>query len=119
MDDTVLSLDAAATTRREFVLLWWLATTAYGVGDVVTTVALFQFHPGVTEGNPVVAVAMTGFGIWGLVLAKLLAFAGGFGLSLYAVHVWRDRFLYYLPPLAFTLVGVFFTVYNVRLMLGA
>lgn len=116
--DHPLSLEPAPTTRREFVLLWIVATSGYGVGDVVTTIALVRYHPVVSEGNPLLARTMDAFGLAGLVGAKLLVFAVCFGLSFYAVRVWRDRFLYYLAPIVLLLFGVFFTVYNVRLMLG-
>ncbi|WP_435180334.1 DUF5658 family protein [Halorussus sp. AFM4] len=116
--DHPLSLARAATTRREFVWLWIGATTGYGVGDVVTTVALVRYHPAVAEGNPLLARLMSEFGLAGLVGAKLAVFAACFALSFYAVRVWRDRFVYYLAPLVLLLFGVFFTVYNVRLMLG-
>ncbi|NHN61152.1 MULTISPECIES: hypothetical protein [Halorussus] len=113
-----LSLERAATTYREFVWLWIAATSGYGVGDVVTTIALVRYHPVVAEGNPLLARLLSRFGLGGLVGAKLLVFAVCFGLSFYAVRVWRDRFVYYFAPLVLLLFGVFFTVYNVRLMLG-
>lgn len=116
--DHPLSLRRAPTTQREFVWLWIAATTGYGVGDVVTTIALVKYHPTVSEGNPMIAHAMDALGLGGLVAVKLLAFAVCFGLSFYAVRVWRDRFVYYFPPIVLLAFGVFFTVYNVRLMLG-
>jgi hypothetical protein len=116
--DHPLSLATAPTTHREFVWLWIVATTGYGVGDVVTTVALVNYHPAVTEGNPLLARTMETLGLGGLVAAKLVVFGLCFGLSYYAVRVWRDRVMYYFAPVVLLLFGVFFTVYNVRLMLG-
>ncbi|WP_435102376.1 hypothetical protein [Halarchaeum sp. P4] len=102
----------------EFYWLWIFATSAYGVGDVLTTLTLTWYVPHVAEGNPLMAAAIETFGVSGLIAWKLLAFAGCLAISLRAARTWNDRFTYYLPPVVLTLVGTFFTVYNLRLLLG-
>lgn len=102
----------------EFYWLWIFATTAYGVGDTLTTLTLTWYVPHVVEGNPLMATAIELFGVAGIVSWKLLAFFGCLAVSLRAARTWDDRFSYYLPPVVLTLVGTFFTVYNLRLLLG-
>ncbi|MFB6114513.1 MAG: hypothetical protein ABEJ58_10490 [Halodesulfurarchaeum sp.] len=111
--------DTLAEDRlREFNWLWIIATTAYGVGDVLTTIALTGYVPAVTEGNPLLAGLLATWGLPGLVAAKLAAFALCFAISLSAAVVWEDRLLYYLPPVVLSVLGTFTTVFNIRLLLG-
>lgn len=111
------ALERLSSDVVEFRLLWLVAAATYGVGDIVTTVALVGYVPGVVEANAVVRVAMESQGLWGLTAVKLAAFAGSVGVAVYGAHA-RDRVLYYLPPVSLTLVGAFATAYNLRLMLG-
>ncbi|MFB6271063.1 MAG: hypothetical protein ABEH83_14050 [Halobacterium sp.] len=106
------------TDENEFYWLWIAATTAYGVGDVVTTVALVFYAPHVQEGNPLVAAAVDSLGLAGLVALKLAVFLGCLALSVYAMHAWRDRTLYAFPPLLLAALGTLLTAVNVRLLLG-
>lgn len=117
MTDRWLSLADTPFDRDEFVALWILATTTYGVGDTVTTIALIYFAPAVSEGNAVVAAAVDAFGQAGLVGLKLTAFFVCLVVSVDAAHDGSSRW-YYLPPVVLTLLGTFVTVYNVRLLLG-
>jgi hypothetical protein len=113
-----LGVDDAVGNENEFYWLWIAATTAYGVGDVVTTIALVLYAPHVQEGNPLVALAVDSFGVAGLVALKLAVFFGLLALSVYAMHAWRDRVLYAFPPVLLTALGTVLTLLNVRLLLG-
>ncbi|MDR5671612.1 putative membrane protein [Halalkaliarchaeum sp. AArc-CO] len=99
----------------EFYWLWIVATAAYGVGDVVTTIALVYFVPHLSEGNPIVRLAMDTFGLWGLVAAKLVAFLVMVWISYLGARD-GDAVLYYFPPALLTVVGVTVTAVNLRLL---
>ncbi|GAA0652559.1 hypothetical protein [Salarchaeum japonicum] len=111
-----LTVDGDVGSEQEFYWLWILATTGYGVGDIVTTVALVYYAPAVREGNPLVAFALDSLGLAGLVGVKLAAFFACLALSVYAMHAWKDRFVYLTPPVALAGVGFLLTVLNVRLL---
>lgn len=101
----------------EFGRLWLVALATYGVGDIVTTLALTGYSPTVTEANALVRLAVDLFGYWGLAGVKLVAFFVALAVTLYGANV-GDRLLYYLPPGSLVLVGTFTTTYNLRLMIG-
>ncbi|MEE6211155.1 hypothetical protein U3A55_13475 [Salarchaeum sp. III] len=111
-----LTVDGDVGSEQEFYWLWILATTGYGVGDIVTTVALVFYAPAVREGNPLVAFALERLGLLGLVSVKLAAFVLCLGVSVYAMHAWKDRFVYLTPPVALTVVGLFLTALNLSLL---
>jgi len=100
---------------REFYTLWIVATTTYGVGDVVSTIAFLTYVPEMEEANPIVAAAIDAFGFAGLVALKI---------AVYLIMVWisvlgardDDALLYYFPPVLLTLVGLFLTANNVYAM---
>ncbi|MFB6196601.1 MAG: hypothetical protein ABEI80_10550 [Haloplanus sp.] len=112
-----LSLRGTPYDPTEFSRLWTIATTTYGVGDIVTTIALVQFSRSVGEGNALLRMAIESFGLAGLVGLKLVAFFACLGISLAGARK-GDSALYYGPPVTLALVGAFITVYNVRLMIG-
>jgi hypothetical protein len=112
-----LSLEGTPFTPEEFTRLWLVASLTYGVGDVVTTIALIRFAPAVAEGNAIVRAAFDAFGESGLVVVKLAAFFLCIGISLYSAQR-GDRFGYYLPPAVLAVAGAFTTAFNLRLMLG-
>ena len=103
--------------ETEFTLLWLIALATYGVGDIVTTIALIYFSPTVTEGNALIATVVAAYGPLGLVGLKLLAFAGCLAVALYAART-RERLLYYATPAIVAVAGAFATAWNVRLMMG-
>ena len=115
--DTQAVFDRIASDEAEFRLLWILAVLTYGVGDIVTTLALVTYSPTVTEAIVLVRLLLAQFCAGGLVGLKLIVFAASLTVAVYATRV-GDRFLYYVPPVTLALVGAFVTVYNVRLMLG-
>ena len=110
-----LSLDETGFDPTEFSRLWFLATLTYGVGDIVTTLAVFRAG-GVGEGNGLLRVATATFGQAGLVGVKLAAFGVCLGVSLWAVHA-DDRIGFYLPA-ALAAVGAFTAAFNLRLLVG-
>lgn len=112
-----LTLSDTPFEEREFSRLWTIATATYGVGDIVTTIALLNFSPRVDEANVILRAVVTEFGQAGLVSLKLVVFFACIGISLDAAHR-EDRLVYYLPPVVLAFVGTFTTVYNVRLLLG-
>ncbi|MEZ3117341.1 hypothetical protein RYH80_15600 [Halobaculum sp. MBLA0147] len=101
---------------EEFTRLWLIPTATYGVGDIVTTVALLQFVPWVTEANVLLRSVVGAYGRAGLVGLKLAVFLLSIAVSVYGDRV-DDRFVYYLPPVALSLFGAFATAFNVRLFL--
>jgi hypothetical protein len=116
-DGGLLSLDGTPYDPTEFSRLWTVATATYGVGDVVTTIALVQFSDAVGEANAVLRAAIDAFGPWGLVALKLAAFFTCLGISLVGARD-GDPALYYGPPALLAVVGGFVTAYNLRLLVG-
>ncbi|KTG08669.1 hypothetical protein AUR64_18560 [Haloprofundus marisrubri] len=110
-----LTLDGTPVTERRFYWVWFAAATGYGVGDVVTTVAIVAFASGVVEGNPVMASAVETFGLAGLVGLKLAVFGLCLAISQYAARLGEPLFPYVLPGLL-SLVGVGLTGYNIWLL---
>jgi len=100
---------------REFYTLWIAATTTYGVGDIVSTIAFLQYVPEVDEANPVVAAAIDAFGLAGLVGLKIAVYLVMLWISVHGARE-GDGLLYYFPPVLLTLVGLFLTTTNVWLM---
>ncbi|MEF8780703.1 MAG: hypothetical protein V5A46_08500 [Haloferacaceae archaeon] len=101
----------------EFYWLWIFATATYGVGDVVSTVALVSFVPHLSEANPVVRLAMDSLGLWGLVAAKVAAFLVMVWISYLGARD-GDGLMYYFPPLLLAAVGTAVTAVNLRLLFG-
>lgn len=97
---------------------WTLAILAYGIGDVVTTIALVWSTPAYVEANPIIAGAIDAFGGGGFLGVKLLSFYGALGLSIWGGVGDEDHLLFYGPPLALALFGLVTTVFNLNLLLG-
>ena len=106
----------AQNREQEFYWLWIFATLGYGVGDMVTTLALIGYSPLVKEGNLLVKWLFQLWGIPGFVAGKLLVFSACFLISFYALQAWEDKLLYYFPPLTLTIFGGFVTGYNIYLI---
>jgi len=111
------SLDGTPFDPTEFSRLWVVSTATYGVGDIVTTIALVGFSDSVNEGNALLRAVIEGFGLWGLVGLKLVAFFACLTVSLYGARD-ADAALYYGPPAMLAVVGAFTTAYNLRLLIG-
>jgi len=111
-----LSLDETGFDPTEFSRLWFVATLTYGVGDIVTTLAVFRAG-GVGEGNGLLRAATATLGQAGLVGVKLAAFGVCLAVSLWAAQA-DDRIGFYLPPAALAVAGAFTTVFNLRLLVG-
>ena len=100
---------------REFYSLWIAATTTYGVGDIVSTIAFLEYVPTVDEANPVVAGALDAFGLAGLVALKIAVYLVMLWISVYGARE-GDSLLYYFPPVLLTVVGLVLTGSNVWLL---
>ena len=100
---------------REFYSLWIAATTTYGVGDIVSTIAFLEYVPQVDEANPVVAGALDIFGLGGLVALKIAVYLVMVWISVHGARE-GDGLLYYFPPILLTGVGLVLTGSNVWLM---
>ena len=100
---------------REFYTLWIAATTTYGVGDVVSTIAFLTYVPAMEEGNPIVAAAIDAFGFTGLVVLKIGVYLVMLSISVLGARD-GDTLLYYFPPVLLTVVGLVLTGLNVRSM---
>jgi hypothetical protein len=109
------SLDGTPVTEQRFYWAWIAATTGYGVGDVVTTIAIVTFASGVTEGNPIVASGMSALGLAGLVAIKIAVLVGCLGISQYSARLGEPILPYVLPSIL-AVVGASLTGYNVWLM---
>lgn len=113
-----VTIDESVGSEQEFYWLWIAATTAYGVGDIVTTIALVSFAPAVQEANPLVNLGLDTLGLPGLVVLKLVVFFILLAISVTAMHVWNDRFLYAFPPLLLAILGTVLTARNIRLLMA-
>lgn len=101
----------------EFRLQWAVAFLTYVVGDIVSTVILVYFVPGLGEGNPLVAGLLETFGLAGLIVVKGGVFALGLFVSRRGLAD-EDAAFYYLPPVAMTGFGGVATTINLWLVFG-
>ena len=100
---------------REFYSLWIAATTTYGVGDIVSTIAFLEYVPAVDEANPVVAGALDAVGLAALVGLKIAVYLVMLWISVHGARE-GDGLLYYFPPVLLTAVGLVLTGSNVWLL---
>ncbi|MFB6194187.1 MAG: DUF5658 family protein [Halobaculum sp.] len=112
-----LRLSDTRFSEREFTRLWTVALATYGVGDIVTTLAVIRLTDRIGEANPLVRVAVAQYGETGLIALKLAVFGLCLALSLSSARA-DDRWGYYLPPALLALVGGFTTALNLRLLVG-
>ncbi|MFB6074707.1 MAG: hypothetical protein ABEJ89_06815 [Haloarculaceae archaeon] len=115
---TWLTLDGTPFEVESFSRAWLLAAATYGVGDVVTTIAIVYFTPLYTEANPVIRSAIQAFGGGGFLAMKLLVFYACFAVSLAWGTRDEDPLLFYGPPVALTVAGVVVTALNLGLLFG-
>ena len=111
------TFDGVSFSSKSFVVVWVLALAAYGVGDVVTTIALVWFDPLYVEGNPVISVAIDAFGGGGFLAIKLLVFYTTLAVSLWGGGTDENPVVFYAPPLILVGLGVLTTAFNLRLLL--
>ena len=112
-----LTLEHSPFDIDSFSSVWLVAAATYGVGDVVTTIAIIWFMPFFTEANPLIQFAVEIFGGGGFLALKLLVFYAVLGISLWAGVPERDRLMFYGPPLVLAVVGAATTLHNLNLML--
>ena len=113
-----LTLEGSPFSVSGFSRVWLLASGTYGVGDVVTTIAIVYFTPGFTEANPAVRLAIETFGGGGFLALKLLVFYCCIGISLWGGVRDDDPLLFYGPPVVLTAFGVVVTAMNLGLLFG-
>jgi len=113
----LLDADALTAREQEFYWLWIFATTAYGVGDILTTLTILSADTGVAEGNVVISYLFAVLGHPGFIALKLLVFFGALAVSVTAAEYWQDRHLYYGPPLILAVLGTLVTANNLHLVL--
>jgi hypothetical protein len=111
------TFEGSAFSEASFVRAWLVASATYGVGDVVTTIALVWFLPAYTEANPLIVLAIETFGGGGYLAVKLLVFFGCLGISFWAGFADEDRLFFYGPPALLAVVGAVSTGYNLWLLL--
>jgi hypothetical protein len=111
------TFEGGSFDREAFSRVWLLALGAYGVGDLVTSIALIWFSPLYVEANPVISEAIALFGGGGFLAIKLLVFYACIGISVWGGVLDDDPLLFYGPPIALTLFGLVMTVHNMALML--
>lgn len=102
--------------RAEFYTLWAVALLTYGVGDLVSTIVAVSGAREASELNPFVASSLDLFGPTGFIILKGGVFAILLGISLHGAKR-DDHMSYYAPPVLAIAVGVFLTVWNVRVIL--
>lgn len=103
--------------EQRFRHVWLVAAATYGVGDIVTTLAVIFFHPELTEANPLMRSAVDAWGYLGIVPLKLVVFVLFIGVSVYfARH--DETWLSYAPPAVLVVLGGTVTAYNLVGLLG-
>lgn len=111
-----LDLEDSPFDEVSFSRVWLLALATYGVGDVVTTIALVYFSDLHTEANPVIRQAIMAFGGGGFLGLKLLVIYLCIGVSLWAGLGEDDRLMFYAPPLLLAAFGLYTTAVNLNLL---
>jgi len=111
-----LHFEDSPFSEVSFSRVWLLAAATYGVGDVVTTIALVWFSELTTEANPVIREAIMAFGGGGFLAVKLLVLYACIGVSLWAGKDADDGLMFYGPPLALAAVGLYTTAHNLNIL---
>lgn len=111
-----VTFENAPFEEDRFSAAWLLALATYGVGDIVTTIALLYFMPAFTEANPMVRFAIENFGGGGFLALKLLVFYACLGIAIWAGLLAKDKLMFYGPPLVLALFGAVVTLFNLSLM---
>ncbi|MGB9931697.1 hypothetical protein [Haloarcula amylolytica] len=115
-DDDWLTLEGSSFSGRSFSSVWAVALATYGVGDVVTTIAIVYFVPTFTEANPAIRWAIQSFGGGGFLGLKLLVIYCCLGVSIWGGVLEEDPLLYYGPPALLTVMGIGVTGFNLNLL---
>ncbi|MFB6104205.1 MAG: hypothetical protein ABEJ57_03855 [Halobacteriaceae archaeon] len=115
---TMLAGEAIQQADQRFYWLWIVATLAYGVGDILTTLTILIADVGIREANLLLRHAFEHLGEWGVVALKLGVFVGALGVSVAGAELWEDPELYYTPPLVLIVIGTVVTTYNLYLLVA-
>jgi len=111
-----LTLEGSPFSRQSFSGVWAVALATYGVGDVVTTIAIVYFTSAFTEANPAIRWAIQSFGGGGFLGLKLLVIYCCLGVSIWGGVLDEDPLLFYGPPALLTVMGLGVTVFNLSLL---
>lgn len=111
------ALEDVSVSGAVFSRVWLLALAAYGVGDVVTTIALVWFSPLYVEANPVVGAAIAAFGGGGFLGLKLVVIYACVWISLRMGLLEDDPVMFYIPPVVLVVTGAATTGFNLALLL--
>jgi len=103
-------------SSEAFFHAWIISMSAYGVGDIVTTIALVWFSPHHVEANPIIAAAIGLFGGGGFLALKLLVIYALIGVSFFFGAREDDPLLFYGPPAVLFVIGFLTTALNVALL---
>lgn len=115
--DRLLLGEKLVGKEQEFYWLWILATTLYGVGDLVTTITILEFDVGIRESNLLLQQIFDSLGQTGVVGLKLAVFFVCITVSMIAVEYWDERPMYYAPPILLIGLGLIVTTNNMYLFL--
>jgi hypothetical protein len=115
-DENWLHFEDSPFSEVSFSRVWLLAAATYGVGDVVTTIALVWFSELTTEANPVIREAIMAFGGGGFLALKLLVLYACIGISIWAGKGANDRLMFYGPPVLLAVVGLYTTLHNLSIL---
>ncbi len=111
-----VTFEGVSFSRETFTSVWIFALATYGVGDVVTTIALVWFSPAHVEANPLISAAIAAFGGGGFLALKLLVFYACIGIAVWGGVLDDDPLLFYLPPVVLTIMGGVTTAMNLHLL---
>lgn len=98
------------------ILLWAVAVLTFGIGDTLTTMVILGQQNFMGETNPIVAAAVSQFGLVGFLGLKVLVMGVALLAGLYAYRA-NDRLLSVVIPLLLAIAGCYATVSNFRLLL--
>lgn len=110
-------VDSSYFDELRFVQAWLLALVTYGVGDVVTTIAIVSVSDLHAEANPVVRQAIAAFGGGGFLGLKFVVFCACIVISLRVGAGGDDPLMLYYPPLLLAVVGSYLTLHNLGLLM--
>jgi len=115
-DENWFHFENSPFSEVSFSRVWFIAAATYGVGDIVTTIALVWFSELTTEANPFIREAIKAFGGGGFLALKLLVLYACIGISIWAGKGDNDPLMFYGPPVLLSLVGLYTTAHNLNIL---
>jgi len=111
-----LMLEGSSFSVDGFSRMWLVAAATYGVGDIVTTIAIVYFMPTLTEANPAIRLAIQTFGGGGFLGLKLLVLPRLYRNQSLGRGPRRRPRAVLRPPAVLTLFGIVVTGMNLGLL---